>query len=131
MGEGDARQVANRLMPPWDAVKGFGQFRDDPSLSQSDIEMLVAWVEGGAPEGNPDGLPLLPPESVAYAETPGPGRRIAQSTTLATGFTLRAIRPRGAVELSAILPDRSVRHLLWIPDFHAEWKRTYTLRSPE
>ena len=40
-------------MPPWDAVKGFGQFRDDPSLSQAEIDLLVAWVEGGAPEGNP------------------------------------------------------------------------------
>ena len=27
-------EVLNRRMPPWDAVKGVGEFRDDPSLSQ-------------------------------------------------------------------------------------------------
>src|SRR5260370_42137389 len=26
-------EVLNRRMPPWDAVKGVGEFRDDPSLS--------------------------------------------------------------------------------------------------
>ncbi len=52
-------EVLNRRMPPWDAVKGVGQFRDDPSLSQSEMDLLVSWVEGGAPEGNPIYLPEL------------------------------------------------------------------------
>src|SRR4051812_22592226 len=104
-------QVANRRMPPWDAVKGFGQFRDDASLSQAEIDLLVAWVEGGAPEGNPEYLPPRPPETVAAPEPQGQGRLVTQSMTVGTPVTLRAIRPRGAVELSAILPDQSVNHL--------------------
>jgi mono/diheme cytochrome c family protein len=125
-------QVANRRMPPWDAVKGFGVFRDDPSLSQAEIDLLVAWVEGGAPEGNPDHLPSRPLASTP-ASAPAPARQgivVAESTILSTPLTVRALRPQGAVELSAILPDRRVEHVLWIPTFHSQWNRTYTLRSP-
>ena len=123
-------QVANRRMPPWDAVKGFGQFRDDPSLSQAEIDLLVAWVEGGAPEGNSEYLPSRPPEVSAAPEPHGQGNVVSRSVTLSEPLTLRAIRPRGAVELSAILPDRRVEHILCIPAFHPEWNRTYTLRTP-
>ena len=52
-------EVLNRRMPPWDAVKGVGEFRDDPSLSQPEMDLFVNWVEGGAPEGDEI---YLPPE---------------------------------------------------------------------
>ena len=45
-------EVLARRMPPWGAVKGVGEFRDDPSLSQIEIDMIVNWVEGGAPKGD-------------------------------------------------------------------------------
>src|ERR1700752_2678642 len=44
-------QVVARSMPPWGAVKGVGSFQNDPSLTEIEIQMLVAWVEGGAPKG--------------------------------------------------------------------------------
>jgi hypothetical protein len=44
-------EVLARRMPPWGAVKGVGEFRGDPSLSQIEIDMIVNWVEGGAPKG--------------------------------------------------------------------------------
>ena len=47
-------------MPPWGAVKGFGDFRDDPSLTQDEITRIAEWVEGGAPEGDPIYLPPSP-----------------------------------------------------------------------
>src|SRR2546425_7754031 len=53
-------EVAERRMPPWGAVKGFGQFRDDKSLTDPEIEMLVLWVEGGAPKGDDIYLPPVP-----------------------------------------------------------------------
>src|SRR5580704_7578021 len=37
-------EVGERRMPPWGAVKGFGAFRDDASLTDPEIEMLVLWV---------------------------------------------------------------------------------------
>src|SRR5436190_23890526 len=50
-------EVLNRRMPPWDAVKGVGDFRGDRSLSQAELDVVVNWVEGGAPEGDPAYLP--------------------------------------------------------------------------
>src|SRR5215204_4019593 len=53
-------EVLNRSMPPWGAVKGFGDFRDDPSLTQDEINRIAEWVEGGAPEGDPAYSPKTP-----------------------------------------------------------------------
>jgi hypothetical protein len=49
--------VALRKMPPWYADPHYGKFANDRSLSQHDIDTLVAWVKGGAPEGDPADLP--------------------------------------------------------------------------
>jgi hypothetical protein len=53
-------KVANRTMPPWHADPHFGQFKNDRSLSQKEIDTIVAWVDGGAVEGNPKDLPPTP-----------------------------------------------------------------------
>src|SRR5882724_7640470 len=53
-------EVLERRMPPWQAVKGFGEFRDDRGLTQEELETISSWVEGGAPEGDPKYLPSLP-----------------------------------------------------------------------
>src|SRR5262245_4137681 len=52
-------EILERRMPPWGAIKGFGEFRNDISLSEPEIERIVQWVEGGAPNG--DELLLIPP----------------------------------------------------------------------
>src|SRR5437773_2329990 len=46
-------EVLVRRMPPWNAVKGFGQFKGDRGLAQEELSIIADWVEGGAPEGNP------------------------------------------------------------------------------
>jgi len=67
---GDARPWANsimekvvqREMPPWPADPARSmKFRNDPRLSQQEIDTLVAWVKAGAPKGNDADLPPLPP----------------------------------------------------------------------
>jgi hypothetical protein len=46
--------VASRAMPPWHAAAGSAHaFRNDRSLSQTEIETLTAWVDAGSPEGPP------------------------------------------------------------------------------
>jgi len=42
-------EVLEKRMPPYQAVKGFGRFHDDYSLTQREIDQIVSWVEGGAP----------------------------------------------------------------------------------
>jgi hypothetical protein len=54
-------KVARREMPPWGADPEVGRFRNDPSLTQQQIDTIVAWVDGGAPEGNKADLPPMPP----------------------------------------------------------------------
>jgi hypothetical protein len=44
--------VLLKKMPPWFADPHVGKFRNDRSLSGTEIETLVKWVEGGALEGN-------------------------------------------------------------------------------
>src|ERR1700676_1180801 len=60
-------EVLERRMPPWEAIKGFGEFRDDRGLTQEELETISAWVEGGAPEGDPKYLPPLPKPAAGQA----------------------------------------------------------------
>lgn len=47
-------------MPPWLADPRHGEFSNDRRLSQKEIETIVAWVNGGVPEGDPKDLPPNP-----------------------------------------------------------------------
>ena len=63
----DARQFAGliksrvqaRTMPPWhiDRTVGIQGFKNDRSLTDEQINTLVAWVEGGTPRGDPKDMP--------------------------------------------------------------------------
>lgn len=59
-----ARQVArvtgDKIMPPWKAEEGFGEFSNDRHLSPSQIEVIQQWAQAGAPEGNASDLPPMP-----------------------------------------------------------------------
>ncbi len=47
------------VMPPWFIEKDIGiqQFKNDPSLSEEEIEKIAAWADHGAPRGDPADLP--------------------------------------------------------------------------
>jgi hypothetical protein len=49
--------VLTRKMPPWFASSEYGHFTNDKSLKQSDIDTIVKWVDGGAPQGDPKEAP--------------------------------------------------------------------------
>jgi len=46
-------------MPPWYVEKDIGiqHYKYDPSLSDEELAMIAAWVDSGAPEGDPAQLP--------------------------------------------------------------------------
>ncbi|MEX1258785.1 MAG: cytochrome c [Gemmatimonadota bacterium] len=52
-------RVSERIMPPWhvNPYLGIQEFKNDVSLSEEEIATIVAWVDGGAPEGDPADLP--------------------------------------------------------------------------
>ncbi len=53
------QHVVSREMPPWyiDRRIGIQKFKDDPSLTDEEIATIAAWVDAGAPEGNPADAP--------------------------------------------------------------------------
>jgi hypothetical protein len=133
-------EVAERRMPPWGAVKGFGQFRDDASLTDPEIEMLVLWVEGGAPKGDDIYLPAVPKAEVRKAEArkPAPASRgimVRGEMTLerditATGIAPREMAPGSSMQIVAKLPDGSIENLLWLRNTRKEWERVFQFREP-
>jgi mono/diheme cytochrome c family protein len=63
-------KVVSREMPPWGADSSQSlKMRNDPSLSQAQIDTIVAWVDGGAPKGSDADLP--PPPTFATGWTHG------------------------------------------------------------
>lgn len=57
------QRVSTRQMPPWHINQSVGvqHFKNDMSLSQEQIDTIVAWVDGGAPQGDPKDMPALKP----------------------------------------------------------------------
>lgn len=49
--------ILTKKMPPWFADPQYGHFADDRSLSKQEIDTLVAWIDGGAKEGDPKDAP--------------------------------------------------------------------------
>ena len=49
--------IALKKMPPWFADPQVGHFKNDRSLSKTESDTIVAWVDAGAPEGDPKDVP--------------------------------------------------------------------------
>jgi hypothetical protein len=131
-------EVTARRMPPWGPVKGVGEFVGDPSLSGPEIDMLVSWVEGGAPEGDPAFSPTHIPPAEPPAGLPHYVRAvpIRYEWKLDRPSRVIALRPQhlgdhGALEAWAVRPDGQVERLIWLNEFRKAWTRAYVLRDPD
>ncbi|MDX2034093.1 MAG: hypothetical protein SF339_25690 [Blastocatellia bacterium] len=45
-------EILEKRMMPFQAVKGYGNFQHDYALLQREVELIISWVEGGAPRGD-------------------------------------------------------------------------------
>lgn len=63
-------EVLEKRMPPYQAVVGYGDFQNPYLLPKRDVELLISWVEGGAPRGELKDLPkeLLPAATWAFGK---------------------------------------------------------------
>jgi len=125
-------EVLERRMPPWGSVKGFGEFKNDISLSQEEITLIAEWVEGGAPEGDPNFLPTRPTIGLSPKSTKR-GLPIHGTLALNAPVTLEAIRPTAAAsdaQITARRPDGTIEPLLWLYNYKSEWKHTFVYRTP-
>jgi hypothetical protein len=124
-------EVNERRMPPWGAVKGFGDFRDDQGLTQEQIELINDWVEGGAPEGDPARMPSLPDFSIKPA-LPAIGSEVIVDgrLTLTKRITVEGIRPSNVPEgttlqVIAERPDGSIEPMLWLYNYKPKFQHPY------
>ena len=129
--------VTSRRMPPWGAVKGFGDFRNDEGLTQEQIELIIDWVESDTPKGNnPNTLPKEPhfEKQTANARLPK-GLSISGNTTLNQSFKLDGLVPErleegASVQVIADRPDGSIEPLVWIYGFEKKYQHPFLLRRP-
>ena len=49
--------VIARKMPPWFADPHYGKFSNDRSLTETELKTVTAWVDAGAPQGDPKAAP--------------------------------------------------------------------------
>ena len=49
--------VLTKKMPPWLADPHYGQFMNARTLTDAEIQTIVSWADGGAPEGDPKNAP--------------------------------------------------------------------------
>jgi hypothetical protein len=129
-------EVLERRMPPWGAVKGFGEFQDDRGLTQEQLELIADWVEGGAPEGDPQYLPKTP--NVQPQSNGGPAPRgipVDGELTLKTAVTVAGVRAREVPEGSSFMavarrPDGTIEPLVWIYDYKPRFDHPYWYSVP-
>ena len=128
-------EVLQRRMPPWGAVKGFGNFRNDRGLTMEQLELIVNWAEGGAPEGEEKDIPPRPNfPAVRSAGHPGNEVVISGDTKLSTTITLDGLWPKitrdgASFQITAELPEGSIVPLLWLQDYKKQFDHPFLLRT--
>jgi mono/diheme cytochrome c family protein len=129
-------EVLGRTMPPWGAVKGFGDFRNDRALTPEQIEVIESWADGGVPEGEPADLPKkLEPTEYWPAEQPHGGLSAGPDFKLARGLMLDGLFPvaipdKASFQVTAELPDGSINPLVWIENYNPKYAHSFRLRTP-
>ena len=140
-------QVLSRQMPKWGAARGYGDFVNDPSLSPFEIQLIVAWVDGGAPKALPAPArpPVAPPVRPPATGVDIEARRptippVSQEVSIGCDGAalpvgrLVGVRPRldagGSVRVTAFLPDGRREVLGWFRAFDPKFDTPYYLRTP-
>jgi mono/diheme cytochrome c family protein len=127
-------EIMARTMPPWGAVKGFGQFRNDMALSPAQANLIISWVEGGVPEGDPEDLPDVPVYPPGEApRLPADAVTVSGDYILAQAMTLDGIWPRqlpsgSSFQVVAELPDGPVEPLVWLYGYREAYSHPFLFK---
>ena len=114
------QRVSTRQMPPWhiDRSVGVQTFKNDMSLTNDQIATIVAWVDQGAPQGDPREMPLPRPAATtnywqAERDGYGPPDIVVKS---------------GDQTMPALHQDVWWRPLVDIPVTEARWAKMVEIR---
>ncbi|HWZ82956.1 MAG TPA: hypothetical protein VNW47_10040 [Terriglobales bacterium] len=108
-------KISRREMPPWPAdPTGSVKFRNAPTLTQTDIDTIVAWVNGGAPKGNDADLPPAP--------------SVPQGWLQPQGRAPDLVIPLREIQIPATGEIPYVRYLVKVPYLDDKWVTAIQLR---
>ena len=101
-------KVASRQMPPWFADPQYGNFANDRSLKQADIDTIVKWADSGAPAGDPKDAPA----PIAW---PADGWQIKPDVIVrGPAFQIPAHPPQNVIEWTSIVVPSGFTKDTWI-----------------
>ena len=139
-------EVLERRMPPWGAVKGFGDFRNDQALTPEQLELLTSWSQGGSPEGEEKDLPekdkldQMMKESAWFAQKPAVVHRKGEIVASGEykvvkpfkldGLFPATVPPDSSFQITAEFPDGQIEDLLWLDGYKQQFAHPFLFRSP-
>jgi mono/diheme cytochrome c family protein len=88
-------RVVDRTMPPWFADPKHGEFANDPSLTQAEIDTIRAWVDAGSPKGDDKDLPQAP--------------KFVEGWTIGTPDKILSMREEASIPAEGVVPYRYYR----------------------
>jgi hypothetical protein len=129
-------EILRRRMPPWGAVKGFGEFRNDQGLTSEELELFLSWLDGGTPEGDDKNLP--PPLKLAPEAPKAPlkgtitvnGEYKLLRPFVLDGLLPKTLPPQASLQIVAELPDGSAEPLVWIDNYNPAFPHPFLFRKP-
>jgi len=129
--------VLSRRMPPWGAVKGFGDFRNDQGLSQEELGLITDWVDSDTPKGsNPNVLPKEPKfDKASPIKPPKNGITVSGDLTLNRAVIVDGLLPdkipaRTSFKVFAALPDGTIEPLIWFYEYTDSYRHPFLFRKP-
>ena len=141
-------EVLERRMPPWGAVKGFGDFRNDQALTPEELELLTSWSQGGSPEGEEKDLPAkdklneMMKESAWFDAGTEAARSAHHPDTITVNGDFKLVKPfkldgllaksvpPGSFQIIAELPDGRIEPLVWLDDYKEQFAHPFLYRAP-
>jgi mono/diheme cytochrome c family protein len=137
---GIKEQVLSRAMPPWGAVKGFGNLAPDGALSQEEIMIISAWVIGGAPKGDPQLLakaeraPMQAKSKGASSPVLQDGPTVSDQSVLHSAIHVSGIRPLAnhvvsSARVTALFPDGRIEPLVWLYRYDPRNSHSFVFRE--
>jgi hypothetical protein len=129
-------EILRRRMPPWGAIKGFGEFRNDTALTPEEMERIVSWTDGGVPEGEPKDMPPPPkslePETFSHhkGELSASGEFALTKAFTLDGLWPEKIAEKGSFQITAQFPDGTIQPLLWLQDYKMQFGHPFLFQTP-
>jgi len=118
-----ARSIKNRVqsrqMPPWhvDRSVGVQKFKNDMSLTDAQVDVISAWVDQGAVEGNPADFHLKPVKTALYWQAEADGYGPPDVVVRTPDYTMPAVHQ-----------DEWWRPVTEIPVTEPRWVRMVEIR---